>query len=330
MLHVNLLQYQYYLKKHGLQKTLNRIILLTPNEGLSRQHLAEFALSKIQAEMFSGESRGLFAGQHIEIIDIHKLKEKKGEKTFAIESFEGNNLVFVDEGHRGMSGAEEGLWLQQRNKLCEEGFSFEYSATFGQALKSSEALQQQYARCILFDYSYKWFYSDGYGKQYSIYNLPENEDGDLKDKYLTAALLSFFQQLKLYADKEAAFAPYLLAKPLWVFVGNSVYAVRTEKKQKVSDVLDVLLFLSRFVANRQEMLEFLEGFISGHSALTDGRGKALFNHTFGYIIKQKYTPESLYDDILKILFNADHAGALHISEHKNADGEISVSIGSNQ
>ena len=84
---------------------------------LSRQHLEEFSLSNIQAEMFTGESRGLFAGHNIEIVDIHKLKEKKGEKTFAIESFEGNNLVFVDEGHRGMSGADEGLWLQQRNKL---------------------------------------------------------------------------------------------------------------------------------------------------------------------------------------------------------------------
>ena len=327
LLHVNLLQYQHYLKKYGKQKELNRVILLTPNEGLSRQHLSEFSLSNIQAEMFTGESRGLFAGHNIEIVDIHKLKEKKGEKTFAIESFEGNNLVFVDEGHRGMSGSEEGLWLQQRNKLCAEGFSFEYSATFGQALKGNEVLQQQYARCTIFDYSYKWFYSDGYGKQYRIYNLPGDDEGDLKDHYLAAALLSFFQQLKLYQEKEAEFAPYLLAKPLWVFVGNSVNAVRTEKKKPVSDVLDVLLFLSRFVGNRPLMQEVLGDLVSGNNAMTDTQGIALFNHTFSYLIKKGYTPEALYDDVLKTLFNAEVTAALHVSELKNADGEIAVSIG---
>ncbi len=329
LLHINLLQYQHYLKKHGLRKELNRVILLTPNEGLSRQHLEEFALSGIQAEMFSGESRGLFTGENIEIVDVHKLKEKKGEKTFAIESFESNNLVFVDEGHRGMSGAEEGLWLQQRNKLCSDGFSFEYSATFGQAIKSRPELKQQYSRCILFDYSYKWFYSDGYGKQYRIYNLPERDDDELLDKYLTASLLSFYQQLKLYTDKEADFAPYLLAKPLWVFVGNSVNAVRTEKGRPVSDVLDVLLFLSRFVGNRTQTIRRLELLLSGNSGMTDAHGNTLFSHTFGYLIKQQYEAEPLYDDILRRLFNAPSPASIHVSEHKNADGEIAISLGAN-
>ncbi len=329
LLHCNLLQYQHYLKKHGKQKELNRVILLTPNEGLSRQHLEEFKTSNIQAEMFTGESRGLFTGQHIEIVDIHKLKEKKGEKTFAVESFEGNNLVFVDEGHRGMSGAEEGLWLKQRNKLCAEGFSFEYSATFGQALKGNEDLQQQYARCTLFDYSYKWFYSDGYGKQYRIYNLPENEEGDLKDHYLTAALLSFYQQLKLFAEKETDFAPYRLAKPLWVFVGNSVNAVRTENKRPVSDVLDVLLYLSRFVGKRDRSEAQLADLLSGKSSLVDTKGNALFNHTFGYLIQRGMNAKEIYDDILKTLFNAERQGALHVSEHKNADGEIAISLSDN-
>lgn len=329
LLHVNLLQYQHYLKKSGRQKELNRVIVLTPNPGLSRQHLDEFVRSGISAELFSGESYGLFAGHSVEIVDIYKLKERQGETTFAIESFEGNNLVFVDEGHRGMSGAEEGLWLQQRNKLCEEGFSFEYSATFGQALKGNEALQQQYARCILFDYSYKWFFSDGYGKQYRIYNLPERSYADLLDQYLTAALLSFFQQLKLYADKEKEFAPFLLAKPLWVFVGNSVNAVRTENQRPVSDVLDVLLFLARFTGQHTATIRRLDRLLSGNNGLIDDNGKALFNHTFGYLIKQGYTAETLFADILQSLFNAPSPAAVHVSEHKNAEGEIAVSLGFN-
>jgi len=40
-----------------------------------------------------------------------------GEKTVAIEAFEGNNLVLVDEGHRGSSGAEVGHWMRMRSQL---------------------------------------------------------------------------------------------------------------------------------------------------------------------------------------------------------------------
>ena len=43
---------------------------------------------------------------------------------------EGNNLVLVDEGCRG-AGVE--MWKARRPALGEDGFTFEYSATFGQA-----------------------------------------------------------------------------------------------------------------------------------------------------------------------------------------------------
>jgi hypothetical protein len=141
LMHVNIRQYQHYLSLHGRDRELNRIILVTPNEGLSRQHLDEFRAVGIDAELFSKESRSLFAGKTVEIIDIHKLREDMGEKTVAIDTFEGNNLVLVDEGHRGASSSVEGAWMSARNRLCEDGFSFEYSATFGQAVKGRRALE---------------------------------------------------------------------------------------------------------------------------------------------------------------------------------------------
>ena len=55
LMHVNILQYQHYLRLHGKEMGLNRIILLTPNEGLSKQHLEEFRASGISAELFSKE-----------------------------------------------------------------------------------------------------------------------------------------------------------------------------------------------------------------------------------------------------------------------------------
>lgn len=155
LMHMNIRQYQHYLKLHQREKELNRIILLTPNEGLSQQHLEEFAVSGIPAEIFSKDSGSLFAGQSVEIIEVTKLKDEMGQKTVAIDAFEGNNLVLVDEGHRGASGKAEGAWMSARNRLCEDGFSFEYSATFGQAMKGKKGMEATYAKNILFDYSYK-------------------------------------------------------------------------------------------------------------------------------------------------------------------------------
>ncbi|RMH31942.1 MAG: DEAD/DEAH box helicase, partial [Nitrospirae bacterium] len=150
LMHAHILQYRRYLEAHGRAGELNRIILLTPNEGLSAQHLKEFRKSGIEAELFSKDGRGLFAGQAVEILEITKLKEKTGEKTVDVEAFEANNLVLVDEGHRGASAGEQGAWMKHRNTLCEKGFSFEYSATFGQAVKQNQSLRNLYARSILF------------------------------------------------------------------------------------------------------------------------------------------------------------------------------------
>lgn len=129
MLHINIKQYLYYAEKHNA-KRLNRILILTPNEGLSNQHIGELQDSGFYSELFNKNGQGgVFSGkQTVEVIDINKLADTDGDKTVAIDSFEGNNLVLVDEGHRG-SGGE--VWKGYRNKLTQEGFSFEYSATFG-------------------------------------------------------------------------------------------------------------------------------------------------------------------------------------------------------
>ncbi|MCY4588674.1 MAG: DEAD/DEAH box helicase family protein [Bryobacterales bacterium] len=173
LMHANILQYRHYLTRHRRQRELNRIILLTPNEGLSQQHLREFEAAGIDAELFDKDGRGLFSGHAVEILEVTRLKDEMGERTIAIDAFEGNNLVLVDEGHRGASGGETGAWMSYRNALCEKGFSFEYSATFGQAVKGDPKLTELYAKSTLCDYSYRYFYGDGFGKDYQILNLDE-------------------------------------------------------------------------------------------------------------------------------------------------------------
>ncbi|EKD28830.1 MAG: hypothetical protein ACD_79C00188G0001 [uncultured bacterium] len=327
IMHVNILQYRHYLKKAGKQTDLNRIILLTPNEGLSAQHEIEFNISGLSAEIFNKDGQNLYAGKSIEIIDIHKLKEQGREKTVSVDSFESNNLVLVDEGHRGAGGEE---WMDKRNRLCENGFSFEYSATFGQAMKASgkKNMLQQYAKCILFDYSYKYFYSDGYGKEYSILNLAEEQHEQQRQLYLTACLLAFYQQLKVYDVKKRELIPFNVGEPLWVFVGSKVNAVRTERGAKVSDVIDILLFIKHFVNNPRESIDFIDRLLNGGSQLNDTHGNDLFAGRFNFILEEHLTSDAIYDDILKKLFNSNVSGAeMHVDNLKGVQGELGLKLG---
>lgn len=326
LMHANILQYQFYLDKHGRRRELNRIILLTPNEGLSQQHLREFEAAGLAAELFRKDGTGLFAGQRIEILDIHKLKDEMGDKTIAIDAFEGNNLVLVDEGHRGASGGEEGAWMRFRNALCEKGFSFEYSATFGQAVKGNRALTDTYAKSILFDYSYRYFYGDGFGKDYQILNLDEGTQANHLDAYLVACLLAFFQQQRLFKEQGFAFRPFNIDKPLWIFVGGSV--TKTLASRDASDIIEILKFLSRYLSNRSASIERIERVLN--QGLVTAGGKNLFAGRFTYLNTLGLSSAEVFDETLTILFNAAGGGALHIENLKGATGEIALRVGDNE
>jgi hypothetical protein len=322
LMHVNILQFQHYLRLHGRETEINRTILITPNEGLSAQHMEEFEKSDLPAEIFAKAGISLFSGRTIEILDIHKLAEASGEKTVAVDAFEQNNFVLVDEGHRGAGGVD---WKDKRDRLAAEGFSFEYSATFGQAIKAagSEALAQEYARAILFDYSYRYFCADGYGKDYQILNLADDE-AETERLYLTASLLAFYQQLRVYEEQREQLKPYGVERPLWVFVGSSV----TQKlgKAEGTDIHRILLFLARFVREREESIHLLDRLLSGDTGLVAG-GRDVFAGKFAYLAAAGASGERLFPDILRRLFNANNNAHLRVEELKGADGELALRLG---
>jgi hypothetical protein len=325
LMHAHILQYRRFLEMHGRARDLNRIILLTPNEGLSQQHLREFENAGIEAEIFDKDGRGLFAGKAVEILEITKLKEQMGEKTVAVDAFEGNNLVLVDEGHRGASAGGEGTWMKLRNALCEKGFSFEYSATFGQAVKGSQGLTDLYARSTLFDYSYRWFYGDGFGKDYQILNLEDDSNTEWLRSYLTACLLAFFQQQRLHRERETTLRPFNLERPLWIFVGGSVTA--TLATRDASDIVDILRFLSRYVVERAGSIDHIRRVL--HDGLVTAQGKNLFAGRFAYLNTCGLSPAQIFDETLVTLFNAPGGGALHVENLKGAAGEVAVRVGDN-
>ena len=192
LLHFNYLQFMHYNRK-----PLDNILLITPNEGLSQQHLDELQVSNIPAMRFDlDQASGLMSQSGaIKVTEITKLVEdKKGGGVWVpVETFEGNNLIFVDEGHKGAGGE---AWRGMRDALAETGFTLKYSATFGQALAAAnnDALLTEYGKAIAFDYSYRHFYSDGYGKDFRILNLQQESAEEQTDTLLMANLIFFYEQ----------------------------------------------------------------------------------------------------------------------------------------
>lgn len=339
MMHVNIKQYLHYAEKHHAKK-LNRIMILTPNEGLSRQHLDELKASNFDALLFTKQSRGsFFEGQSIDVIDINKLAEQDGDKTVAVESFEGNNLVLVDEGHKG-SGGE--VWKGYRNTLTQEGFSFEYSATFGQAIAAQSGasrteLLEEYGKATLFDYSYRYFYNDGYGKDYRIMNMATVENEELLNMYLTAYLLCLYEQTLAFDGDINIKNKFLIARPLGIFVGSSVNAVRTEGGRKVSDVVKILLFLQAFIDHPQEFCGYIKRLLNPEDGIKNPRGYSLFANNFlltktGLKLGEEDAfAEKTYRKIIDKLFHSTVSNAhLHIDKQKGGDGEIGLRVGSSE
>lgn len=327
LLHVNIKQYLHYAKKYG-KKDFNKVLLVTPNEGLSNQHLNEFKESNIKAEIFSKSSGALFSGEMVEIIEISKLAEDSGDKTVAIDAFETNNLVLIDEGHRGASGDE---WKKRRDQLSENGFAFEYSATFGQAIsaasgKKKETLFKEYSKAILFDYSYKYFYKDGYGKDYKILNIKDDTNDEYLRKYLTACLLGYYQQQLVYNQNASKMDVYKLAKPLWVFVGGRV--TKSLNKKDASDVMLIIKFISDFIKDPSNSKNHINQILTGNAGLNDENGASIFSNSFDYLKENKIESDLLYTDILQKVFNTSLVGAnVHLDNLKGADGELGLRIG---
>ena len=323
LMHANILQYRHALTRHGRRRELNRILLLTPNEGLSQQHLREFEAAGIAAELFNKDGGRLFSGQAVEILEVTRLRDEMGDRTIAIDAFEGNNLVLVDEGHRGASGGEEGAWMRARNALCEKGFSFEYSATFGQAVKGSPRLTELYAKSTLCDYSYRYFYGDGFGKDYQILNLDQGTQQNHLELYLVACLLSFFQQQRLYRVQGGVFRPFNIENPLWIFVGGRV--VKGLAAQDASDIVEILRFLARYVSDRTGSIQRIDRVLN--QGLVTASGKNLFAGRFAYLNTCGLSPERIFDETLAMIFNAPGGGQLYVENLKGVTGEVALRLG---
>ena len=317
LMHAHILQYQHYLKEAG--ERLNNIVLVTPNEQMSAQHERELRESNLAARLFSSAASAELSMQ-IEIIDLNKLAEKKGVKRVAVADFGDNNLVLVDEGHLGATGR---VWRERRKELSRGGFTFEYSATFNQITSRSENadLLDAYGKCLLFDYSYRRFHRDGYGKDYAILNLPGGVQDDNSNMYLLGCLLTFYQQCRIWRDKAAHWQEFNLTKPLWVFLGKTVTGASRADHQTRSDVINILQFLAWILAHGTKARAMLARLLAGESGLRDEADNDYFAGRFSQL---PHDNEDLYADLCETLFHG--VGQLHVVYLTTGEGELHLRV----
>ena len=332
LMHINYYQYLHYAEESD--DLPENILLVTPNEGLSEQHIEALRESSIPCHHFNADTVELQGvGENpVKVIEIHKLvEEKSGEGlSVEVESFGNNNLVLVDEGHKGSGKGQ--TWRQLRETLAEDGFTFEYSATFGQALsKASVDVEEEYGKAILFDYSYPRFYGDGYGKDYHIVNLESEVDTDLRDRYLLANLLTYYEQIYVFnQDPEMLRNTYNIKFPLLVFIGHTVNAttksdVGKNEDRTLTDVEKSLDFMARVLRNEEDWVpEAIDRILRKDAGLVDDENIDPFGDALGALRETNLDGNEIYDQLLQEMFHVRASSGLDLVNIENADGEIGL------
>ncbi len=345
LLHVNIQQILHYLEMGKHPEALVRrsdgrsefdnVLLITPGEGLSAQHLVEFEDSGFDAKRFERNSSqsGLF-GPRVNVIEIHKLAEEPSGEGVSVPIAElgTRNLIIVDEGHKG-TGSEARTWKNRQEALSRDGFLLEYSATFAQAIGAAsrsvqEELLSTYGKSILFDYSYRYFYGDGYGKTFRVLNL-KKASAEKAHELMLGGLLIFYHQAMLHRRHWEKARGYNIEKPLWVLLGTSVSRKRPDEKdatktaeEERTDVGEVVAFLRRFLEDPDWAVDRIARTISGKSGFAEtDAGNDLFEKHIRHLSGDDGA--ALYKKICRELFHGQ--GGIEVVEIKRS-GEIGLRV----
>ena len=138
-----------------------------------------------------------------------------------------------------------------------------------------EELLSTYGKSILFDYSYRYFYGDGYGKTFRVLNL-KKASAIKAHELMLGGLLIFYQQAMLHRGYWEEARTYNIEKPLWVLLGTSVSRKRPDEKdttktaeEERTDVGEVVAFLRRFLEDPDWAVDRIAKTISGKSGFAE-------------------------------------------------------------
>ncbi|MFH1376078.1 MAG: DEAD/DEAH box helicase family protein [Candidatus Woesearchaeota archaeon] len=333
IMHINFLQYLHYNPK------INKIILITPNEDMSKQHKDECDEDNINSSIIdSSNLRYSSLKNSINIFDINKIKDKSEKitknkgKTIDYKSFGKNNLILVDEGHRGSKGDK---WMKLRKGISEEGFTFEYSATYNDFLdEKNKNNTDDYKRTIIFDFSYKYFYHEGYGKDYDISYVTEKDKytNKMREYIMLGNLLSFYEQKKYFKEYNKELEDFNIEDPLWLLVGSRVKEDNKLDGTTKSDIAKFVYFLNELT--NEGLDEKIEKILTQKTGVKKkNTNKDIFTNRYNYLrelLKNRFNENysKLIDDIFKVVFYATPNSDLILTDIKNGEGELALSYSS--
>ena len=240
MMWINILQVlRYYKNEDGTE--IDNIFILSPSEDLNQQHrdnLEKYNVIDTVRRKY---------GKEIIFLEFSKLGGEedgkwKDAKTRNIHNYENdNNLIFVDEGHSGIwNSIKEGIQKRRREVLRNKNsFTFEYSATYAQSVgKAGENEKLEYYTSIIWNYSFKFFYGDNYGKGIRAKTI-ESETGE--ETQVVEALLSFSRKNSLYKKMSPEIIrEYNLEKPFLAVFGARVAWENGDIKKLIGILNDIL------------------------------------------------------------------------------------------
>ena len=316
ILHMNLLQFRRY----RLFEPAN-VLVLAPTATLALQHCDELRLSGIECD-YALDAPSIFGG--VQVIDMPKLyiegvgsRPRKGGVSIPVSQFEGPNLLFVDEGHKGGTSQgdkrEDQAWRAVRAALSRDGgFTFEYSATFAQVTEGDDTLHDEYTRSIISEFAYARFHAEGFGKSFNVVNLRDADS--YGDELLLAGLLTYYEQLCLFEERGSEFSEYHIARPLQAFVGAQVNAG--------PEVLQIIDFLNRVLTDSSWAEGHIALLLRGRSGLLNDAETDIFADAFPYLRHVGGSARTVYGDLVHRLFGGRGALTLHLLSR--AHGEIAL------
>lgn len=282
IMHINILQ--YIERIIGFEKL--QIIITTPGVNLIEQH-------KREVIPFIEKLNTRYNNKIELIIETTSALLQKEEHYFDLPDDERiQRLILVDEGHIGLTSSDEGEYKKLRNRMnVGNSFLFEYSATYDNL---DSKVQIDYEDLIIYDYAYKHFYRDGYGKDFYFKEIApgvaDNEDDNLKETLkVFNEKLEYFNQLKSLSDLDRfnQFPVSFPDKPLLAFMGNTVANPSNEgENDEVSDINVVLNYLAALHGNAKRAISKV--------------------------------------------FNANYSGRLRLTRNRNVKDEILLSFGDNE
>lgn len=253
---INILQALEYNKKY------DNIIIITPSEDLSEQHKNELQRLNIISYIKDKYDKEIIFLENTKLAEdwyTNKKNNNKGKIDVFTEYGDTNNLVFVDEWHQWVwSKQEEDWWIQKQRRdtiwLKKDSFIFEYSATYAQEiwkLKNNYEKAFEYYSSIIWNYSYKFFYSDGYWKDLRIQNTNKQRwDEDKKEKNIIEALINYSEKNRNFKElSEENIKKYNIEKPLLAIFGNTIRNRNTDK----SDINFFIEILWKIINNDKSL-----------------------------------------------------------------------------